>query len=60
MGENNKFEKSMFTPGLVSKMTLKLDDNSMVDYKRLNGYKIESEIDRKLLFGIWDEGRENG
>ena len=49
----------MFTPGLVAKTTLNLDDNSLVDYKRLNGYKIESEIDRKLLNGIWNDFSEN-
>ena len=50
----------MFYPGLVTKKALNLDDNSLIDYKRLNGYKIESEIDRKLLFGIWDDFFENG
>ena len=49
----------MFYPGLVTKKTLNLDDNSLVDYKRLNGYKIESEVDRKLLLGVWDDYSEN-
>ena len=53
--EKNKLEKSLFHPGLVTKTTINLNDNSLVDYQPLKGYKIESEIDRRLLLGIWDE-----
>ena len=50
----------MFVPGLVSQKTISVKSKRSLERlgsfnSVLKGYKVETEIDRKLLFGMWEE-----
>ena len=59
--KKDHLDKSLFYPGLVSKETIRLADSqsreksSLKYFGILIDYKIESEIDRKLLLGVWND-----
>ena len=48
-------DKSVFTPGLVSKRTIRAEDDRVLAHEILDGYKIKSDLDRKLILGVWED-----
>ena len=56
--EKDIADKENFMPGLLSMKTIRQDANGgeqKSPYEVLDGYKIETDVDRKLLLGVWEE-----
>ena len=57
-GKKSKVDKKLFVPQNVAQKSLKVEDDlygSVTKHGALYGYKIQTEIDRRLLLGIWGE-----
>ena len=51
-------DKESFMPGLVSQKTIREGSGGgeqRSPHEMLDGYKIETDLDRKLLLGVWEE-----
>ena len=51
-------DKENFMPGLLSLKTIRQHASGgeqKSPYEVLDGYKIETDMDRKLLLGVWEE-----